>query len=106
MFKKELKCLILLVFLKKLNLLECVFPYSQQTKPKNNQVHFLSDFKTLSNHLPYPIPKIKYILLKPESFKDDASFDLIMGYYHIQLSENGNNLSTIIIPWKNTSARI
>ena len=40
------------------------------------------------------------MVLKLEGFQYATSFDLNMGYYHIQLSENASNLCTIILPWE------
>ena len=38
------------------------------------------------------------MLLKLEGFEYATSLDLNMGYYHIRLSKNANNLCTIILP--------
>ena len=46
------------------------------------------------------MPNINDMLLKLEGFKYATPIDLNMGYYHIRLSENANNLYTIIILWQ------
>ena len=46
------------------------------------------------------MPKINEMLLKLEGSKYATSLDLNLGYYHIRLSENTNNLCTIILPWE------
>ena len=63
---------------------------------------FLNDFRNLNSqlkHKPYPMPKISEMLLKLEGFQYATSLDLKMGYYCIRLSEEANNLCTIILPW-------
>ena len=45
------------------------------------------------------MPNINEILLKLEGFQYATSIDLNMGYYHIRISNNTNNLCTIILPW-------
>ena len=42
------------------------------------------------------MPKINKMLL--EGFQYATSFDLNMGYYHIQFSKNASNLCAIILP--------
>ena len=39
------------------------------------------------------------MLLKLEVFRYAKSFDLNMGYYHIQLIKNASNLCTFILLW-------
>ena len=45
------------------------------------------------------MPKTNKIFFKLEDCQYDTSFDLNMGYYHIQLTEDASNLCKIIIPW-------
>ena len=45
------------------------------------------------------MPKSNEMLLELQVFQYDTSFDLDMGYYHIQPRKNASNLCTIIIPW-------
>ena len=45
------------------------------------------------------MPNINEILFRLEGFQCVASFDLNMGYYHIQLSNNVIILCKIIPPW-------
>jgi hypothetical protein len=45
------------------------------------------------------LPKISDILRKLSGFKYDTAIDLSMGYYHIPLSLEAQNLCTTILPW-------
>ena len=45
------------------------------------------------------MPKINETLLELEGFQCATSLDLNMGYYHIRISKNENNLCTIILLW-------
>ena len=45
------------------------------------------------------MPKIREILLNLEGFQYATSLELNMGYDHIRLSDQDNNLCTIILPW-------
>ena len=77
-------------------------PSFAQPKVKINHVIFLSDFRNLNRQFkrkPYPMPKIREILLNLEGFQYTTSLDLSMGYYHIRLSDQDSNLCTIILPW-------
>ena len=77
-------------------------PSFAQPKSKTNHVRFLSDFRKLNRklkHKPYPMPKIREILLNLEVFKYAMSLDFNMGCYHIRISEQDSNLCTIILPW-------
>ena len=61
-----------------------------QPKAKTNCVRFLSDFWNLNMQLkckPYPIPKIREMILNLEGFQYTKSLELNMGYYHIRLIE-------------------
>ena len=101
MFKKEVEYLVLLGLLKKSNNSEWWVPSFAQSKPKSNEVSFLSDFRNINKLLKrksYPMPNINEILLKLEGFQYATSIDLNMGYYHIRISNNTNNLCTIILP--------
>ena len=51
MFKGEVEYLVLLGFLELANDSEWVAPSFEQPKPKSNQVHFVSDFRTLNKQL-------------------------------------------------------
>ena len=65
--KKEVKRLVLLGLIENSNKSEWGAPYFAPSKPKTNQVHFLSNFRNLNNKLnwkPYPMPKSNEILLK------------------------------------------
>ena len=69
---------------------------------KDGTVRFISDFRELNKRIkrkPFPIPKIQEMLLKLEGFQYGTSLDLIMGYYHIELTPNSKRLCTIVLPW-------
>ena len=71
-------------------------------KGKTNSVRFLSGFRNLNIQLkrkPYPMPKIREMLLKVEGFKYATSLELNMGYYHIHIIDQASNLCTINLPW-------
>ena len=64
-------------------------PSFAQTKAKTNQIILLSDFWNLNRQLknkPYPVPKMREILLNLEVFQYDTSLVLNMDYYNIRLS--------------------
>ena len=48
---------------------------------------------------PFPIPKIKDLLLKLEGFQHATSLELNMGYYHIELMPFTKRLCTIVMSW-------
>ena len=59
-----------------------------QPKAKTNQIRILGDFRKLNRQLkrkPYPMPKIRELILNLESFRYAASIDLNMGYYYIHI---------------------
>ena len=69
---------------------------------QKNFVIFLSDFRNLNRQLkrkPYPMPKIREILLNIGGFTYASSIYLNMGYYPIRFIKQANNLCTIILPW-------
>jgi hypothetical protein len=47
----------------------------------------------------FPLPKISDLLRKLSGLKYATEIDLIMGYYHIPLDLEAQNLCTIILPW-------
>ena len=74
-----------------------------QPTPKTNRVRLLSDYRNLNSQLkrkPYPMQKIREILLNLEGFQYATSLELNMVYYHIRLSDQASNLCTIILPWR------
>ena len=86
---------------KKVNLSEWGATTFIQPK-KNGTLRFLSDFKNINQRIrrkPFPIPKIKDMLLKLEGFTYASSIDLNMGYYHIGLSPGSKKICTIVLPW-------
>ena len=71
-------------------------------KAKTNRIIFLSDFWNLNRQFkrnPYPMPKIREMLLNLDFFQCATSLELNMGYYHMRLSKESSNLFTIIFPW-------
>ena len=77
-------------------------PSVAQPKAKTKRFRFLSYFQELNRESkcqPYPMPKIRDILLNLEGFQYATPLDLNMGYYHILLIEQARNLCTIILPW-------
>ena len=104
MFKGELEQLVRLGVLEHANDFEWVSSYFPHLKGENNWVRSLSDFWNLNKQLKrksYPLPKICEMLLKLEVFKYATSLDLNMGYNHICISEEENELCTIILPQRN-----
>ena len=89
MFRNEFERLVRLVVLEESNEFKWEAPSFSQPKAKTNHVIFLSDFQNLNRQLkwnPYPIPKMRGMLLKLECFQCATSLDLNMGYCHIRLS--------------------
>ena len=71
-------------------------------KGKINHAKFISDFSDKNRHLKhkiYLIQKMSEMPITLEGFKYDKQHDLIIGYYHIWLSENIINLFITILPW-------
>jgi hypothetical protein len=48
---------------------------------------------------PFPIPKIGDMIRSMEGFTFASVLDLNMGYYHIKLEADAQNLCTISFPW-------
>ena len=71
--------------------------------PKKDQtVRFITDFRELNKRIkrkPYPLPNIKDLLYKLENFTYGTTLDLNMGYYHIELDLQSQQLCAIILPW-------
>ena len=72
-------------------------------KPKKTgDVRVLTDFRRLNMVLkrkPFPLPKIGDLLQKLEGFTFASAIDLSMGYYHIPLNKQAQDLCTTILPW-------
>ena len=80
---------------------ECLSPSLVKPKPIKNRRRFLSGFRNINKQLkqkPYTMTKINEMLFKLEGFPYDASLDLNMGYYPIELSKNASDLCKIIPP--------
>ena len=95
MFRKEVKILVQMGVLEEANESEWGAPSFAQAKAKTNWIRSLRGFRNLNRQLkrkPYPIPKIRKI------FKYATSLDLNMFFYHICLSREISNLSTILVP--------
>jgi Reverse transcriptase (RNA-dependent DNA polymerase) len=68
---------------------------------KNGTIRVVSDFRKLNSSLlchPFPIPKIGDRIRSMEGFTFARVLDLNMGYYHIKLDADAQNLCTIIFP--------
>ena len=99
--KKELKRLVNIGVLKKVNRSEWAFP-SFIIPKKDHTVRFINNLIELNKRIvrrPYPLPKISEMLLKLEGFQWATSLDLNMGYYHIRLDAESKKLCTLIFPW-------
>ena len=71
-----------------------------------NKIRFLSDFRNLNRQLerkPYPMPKIRDMLLSLQVFQYAMTRELNMGCYHIFLGKEAGRLCTIILAWGSTS---
>jgi hypothetical protein len=69
---------------------------------KTGDVRILTDFRRLNAQIkrkPFPLPKISDILRKLSGFKYATAIDLRMGYYHIPLDLEAQQLCTTILPW-------
>ena len=69
---------------------------------KTGDIRVLTDFRRLNAVLkrkPFPLPQIGDLLLKLEGFTYATALDLSMGYYHIPLSEQAQELCTTVLPW-------
>ena len=89
-------------FLEEENDSEWGAPSFAQPKAKTNCVRFLSDFQNLNKKLkrkPYPMPKIRGMLLILEDFRYATPLELNMVYYHIRIIKQDSNMCTIILPW-------
>ena len=88
MLKKEAETLVSLGVLEEANYSKWVTLTFAQPKSKTNRLRFLSDFRSLNRQLkrkPYPVPKVREMLLNLEGFQYATSLELSMGYYHIHL---------------------
>jgi hypothetical protein len=69
---------------------------------KTGDVRILTDFRRLNAQIrrkPFPLPKISDLLRKLSGFKYATAIDLSMGYYHIPLDLEAQQLCTTILPW-------
>jgi hypothetical protein len=73
--------------------------------PKKNgssTIRAVTDFRKpnlLLKHHPFPIPKIGDMIRSMEGLTFASALDLNMGYYHIKLDADTQNLCTIVFPW-------
>ena len=101
MFRKAVERLERLVFPEGANHSEGGATSFAQPKAKTNCVILWSNFRNLDRQLkrnPYPMPKIREMLLNLEGFQYAMSLELNMGYYHIHISKQARNLCTTILP--------
>ena len=93
-FKKDLDRLVSIGVLRKVNCSEWAAPAFIIAK-KDIRVRFISDFRKMNSQIkraPYPLPHIKYMLLKVRNFKYETALDLVMGYYNIKLSDESRKI--------------
>ena len=83
-------------------------PHSRWAAPtfiipkKTGDVRMITDLRELNKRIvrkPYPLPKIQDLLQKLEQFSYASALDLSMGYYHIPLDKESQELCTTILPW-------
>ena len=77
-------------------------PSFPQPKKDTNQVRFLTGFEEINKCIvrrPFPLPKISDMLQKLRGFRWASAIDLSMGYYHIPLDEESQNICTTVLPW-------
>ena len=63
---------------------------------------FLTDFREVNKRIkqtPWLLPKISIVLQELEAFIWATSLDPNIGYYHIQLDLNSQQIYTRILPW-------
>ena len=99
--RKEIERLTTIGVLRKCYNSEWAAPSFVQPK-KTGDVRVLTDFRKLNAVLkrkPFPLPKIGDMLQKLSGFKYATAIDLSMGYYHIPLDEESQQLCTTILPW-------
>jgi hypothetical protein len=69
---------------------------------KNGTIRVVTDFRKLNLLLkrhPFPIPKIRDMILSMEGFTFASALDLNMGYYHIKLYADAQKLCTLVFRW-------
>ena len=102
MFRKETDILVLLGVLEEGNESEWGAPSFVHPTPKTDRKRFLGHFWNLNRQLkrkPYPMPKIREIVVNLEGFQYATSLELCMGYYNIRFIKEASNLCIIILPW-------
>jgi hypothetical protein len=71
---------------------------------KDSSVWFKSNFHQLNlriKHKPFPLPRIKDLILELEGCQLAISLDLNKRNYSIEFSTFSKSLFTIILPWAN-----
>ena len=87
--------------LKKVNRSEWAAPMFTIKKP-DGSLRSLADLRELNKRIirhPFPLPHIKELLQKLETFQWGTSLDLIMGYHNILLTPEAAQKCTVILPW-------
>ena len=69
---------------------------------KDGTVRFITDFRRLNQMVvrtPFPLPNIQETLSTLGNFKWATVIDLVMGYYHMPLSDKVRQYCGIVLPW-------
>ena len=76
-------------------------PSMAMIKPNGN-VRIVTDFRALNERLvrhPYPMPKLANLFQRMEGFDYISALDLSLGFYHVGLSEQAQEMCTTVFPW-------
>ena len=68
----------------------------------NGNVRIVTDFRALNERLvrhPYPMPKLANLFQRMEGFDYISALDLSLGFYHVGLSEQAQEMCTTVFPW-------
>ncbi|MGH7973971.1 MAG: reverse transcriptase domain-containing protein [bacterium] len=71
-------------------------------KKKDGRIRIITDFRvvnTLTERQPHPILRIADIIQRMEGFTFATCLDLNIGYYHIKLDPESQDICTIVLPW-------
>ena len=100
LLKKEVDRLVKLGVLRKCSNSDWASPSFAMPK-KNQMIRFLTDLRQVNKRIkrkPFPLPNINDLLQKLEGFTYATTIDLNMGYYHIRLDPQAQDICTLILP--------